>query len=83
MSKSKGLQALDCVNTLYMEGHITEAQKNELAMLLQKAIGGNNRLWTIISLKLEAINEEDHSDRKEMLVKECRRHLPVKSAAST
>lgn len=83
MSKLKGLQALNCVNTLYLEGHITEAQKNELAMLLQKAISGNGRLWAIISLKLEAINEMDHSDQKEMLLKECLKHLPVKSTAST
>ena len=79
MSKLQGLQALDCVNTLYAEKHITEAEKNELAMLLQKAIGGNSKLWGIISLKLNAIKGRDHSDRKEALILDCLGHLPVKS----
>ena len=83
MSKFEGLQALNYINTLYTENHITETQKNEFAMLLQKAIGGNDKLWGIIALKLNAINGRDHSDRKEALVRECLEHLPIKSAAST
>lgn len=70
-SKAKGMRTLKCIDELYQHQFITQAQKIELAMLTSKAMGGNDRLWDVIAMKLRAISTNTNPPQKSELISQC------------